>query len=265
MKRYLPALAVTILLAGCAAHDEEAAVRLDEQAKQVAALQQAVADAAKAAQAPRAPTEAELARDQKLATLEAQLADTAARLARLEQSLAKPAPTENETKAAEAAPATPPPAPSRAVVKYQNKPPLVSVYNSPDTRAADFITTPTGSNPDFFPVAVRGVVGRKVVTGTHPTTKLVETEELYKDDFGRERKRMKEVTEQVSEYGYEVSFSLENLTRTEKVIACTAGETTRMLTLQPGEKRDDVVVRSSLGASLRIESGSDYKRFSVTY
>lgn len=264
MKRTLLPFTVMILLVGCAGHDEEAAARLDEQAKQVAALQQAVADAAKTAQTPRPPTDAEVARDQKLATLEAQLADTAARLARLEQSLAKPAAPEPPP-AETPAPATPPPAPSRAVVKYQNKPPLVSVYNSPDSRAADFITTPTGSNPDFFPVAVRGVVGRKVVTGTHPTTKLVETEELYKDDFGRERKRMKEVTEQVNEYGYEVSFSLENLTRTEKVIACTAGETTRMLTLQPGEKRDDVVVRSSLGASLRIESGSDFKRFSVTY
>lgn len=263
MKRYLLLTSALALLAGCSFRDKEAAARLEEQQRQIATLQQSVGDLAQAAQKPRTPTEAELARDKKLEQAEDRLADVAARLGRLEQSLAKPAAPEPVDAAAK--PAAAPAAPSRAVVRYQNKPPQVSVYSSADTRAADFIETPTGQNPDLFPVVVRAVVGKRAVTGTHPTTRIVTTDEVYKDEFGRERKRTKEVAGEENEYGYEVSFALENLTRTEKVVSCSAGAATRMLTLLPGEKRLDVVVRSELGASLRVEVGSDFKRFGITY
>ena len=262
MKRLLSPLLIAILAAGCTSRDEEAQARLDAQDKQITALQQSITDLAKAVHAPRPPTEADVAREQKVADLEARLATASARIAALEQAAAKPAPTTN---ALAAAPAATAPAPSRAVMKYQNKPPLISVYSSPDARAADFIVSPAGTNPDLFPVAVRSVTGRRIATGTHPTTKLVETDEVYKDDFGRDRKRTKEVTEQVPEYAYEVTFNLENLTRTEKVVSCTAGAATRMLTLSPGEKRSDIVVRSEVGASLRIEIGQDFKRYAVSY
>ena len=80
------------------------------------------------------------------------------------------------------------------------------------------------------------MTGRRVVTGTHLSTQLVDTDEIYKDDFGRERRRKREVTGTVNEYGYEIAYRVENLTRTEKVVSVSAGDVTRMFTLQPGEK-----------------------------
>ncbi len=264
MKRTLLPLTLALLLAGCAARDEQTVTQLAQQERALASLEKSVSDVAKAAQAPRPPSEEDKARDRRLAGLEARLDELSGRLAKLEQAAAKPAPppppAETNTPAAAAAPTT-----GRAVVRYQNKPPVISVYSSADARAADFIETPAGSNPDLVPVRVSAVAGRRVQTGTHPAVRQVETDEIYKDEFGRERKRLKDVVEQVPAYEYEVAFALENLTRTEKVVACTAGAATRMLTLQAGEKRADVVVKSEMGASLRIEVGSEFKRYNVTY
>lgn len=265
MKRFLLLAAVSTLFAGCAARDEEAAARLDEQQTRIADLQKAVQDAVKAAQLPRAPSEEDRARDQRIARLEARLDEVVGRLAKLEEAArppAPPAPTAVESATNAAAAAGPA---GRAVVRYQNKPPVISIYNAGDNRIADFLVTPTGDNPDLFPVRVSGITGRRVATGTHPTTRLVETNEIYKDDFGRERKRMKEVTETVSEYAYEVAFAVENLTRTEKVLSISAGEVMRMLTLQPGERRADLTIRSVQGASLRVEAGAEFKRYAIPY
>jgi hypothetical protein len=146
-----------------------------------------------------------------------------------------------------------------------SRPPEISIYAAPDHRLADFIETPDADNPDLFPLRISNVEGRKTVVGTHQTTRIVESGETYKDDYGRRIPHRKEVTEDVNEYAYEVTFSAQNLTRTEKVVSFTAGGGTQTLILQPGENATDLVVRSALGAALHVEAGGMVRNFDITY
>ena len=118
---------------------------------------------------------------------------------------------------------------------------------------------------DSFPVRVFGVEGRKIVTGNHMTTRQVETEEVYKDEFGRKTKRIVPEDVQVDDYGYQVGFAVENTTTSPIEISASAGSKTERFVVPPGQTLDNLAVDSSMGADLNVTAGNYSRRFPVTY
>ena len=90
------------------------------------------------------------------------------------------------------------------------------------------------------------------------------TDETYEDDFGdtQFRTKFEEVT--VPEYDYQVSYTVQNLTRSDKVITVGAGRKTKNVTLLPGEIATNTV-DSAMGADLTVRIGGAVRRFPVTY
>ncbi|MFH0909530.1 MAG: hypothetical protein V1929_12290 [bacterium] len=140
----------------------------------------------------------------------------------------------------------------------------ISVYSQPDPAVSDFIQPPAGTNNDLFPVSVSDVRGVKVVSGSYTTTQTVPTDDTYVDDFGEKqnRTRIEEVT--MPEHDYRVSYTVQNLTRTPKLLAVGAGRKTKPVTLQPGETLTDVV-DSALGADLTVRIGGTVRRYPAGY
>jgi len=260
---FIPLLILS--LSGCAERDE-ARRRLEEQDERITSLQKSLQDLVKSSQrvasdmppAPDlSPRVAQI--ESRLTALSARLDQTDTRVRGIETApvqAAAPIATPRES----GAPVTP-----VAPTPPQNKSPVVSVYQPGDDRRADFIVMPEASDADLFPVQISAIRGRRVETGTYPTPALVEGDETYQDEFGRERKRLKEVTRTMKEFGYEVIFSVENLTRTEKRITVAAGEESRNLVLGPGQRMEEVALPSQLGSNLRIEAGAEFKRYSIPY
>jgi len=156
----------------------------------------------------------------------------------------------------------PPAAAAPAPVQAYTAP--ISVYSQPDPAASEFIQPPAETNRDLFPVAIIDVRGAQVVSGSYTTTQSVTTDETYEDDFGETqyRTKLEEVT--VPEYDYQVSYTVQNLTRVPKQLAVGAGRKTKTVALQPGETLTNVV-ESALGADLTVRVGGTVRRFPVTY
>jgi uncharacterized coiled-coil protein SlyX len=249
------------MMVGCSNPDEEMKARLDHQQARIADIERDLLNSRQAQLEKRATGAA--APDPAAADLEKTVARSAQTLARLEDRLAalearmgalekpRPAPVE-----------APEPPPGKIL---PSKPPEISIYSAPDHRLADFIETAGADSPDLFPVQVSDVSGRKIVVGSHKTTRIVENSETDRDEYGRKNPERKEVLEDVHEYAYEVTFSVKNLTRTEKTLSFAAGGGTRSLLLEPGEVATGVAVRSALGADLHVEASGMVRSFPVTY
>ena len=196
--------------------------------------------------------------------LQSQAASLAGRLAALE-SQPRTAAEIAEAPAPAAAGAAPSPAPSSATNRYQNKPPAISIYNSADSRLADFIETPPAGQTDLFPIRVTNILARRIVINSHPSVRVVETDTEYKDEFGLVQKERKEVQEIANEYAYEVMLTLENLTRTEKSVTVSAGGGSQTVPLRAGEQRNELTLRSTLGADLNVQAGGQLRRFPLRF
>lgn len=260
-----------VFVAACSPMPNEAEEQAAEQQRQIvvlrgeiqanrAAVEQARLDAAKPA-ADVNELEKTIALLASTANrLEQQLADLDSRLAKLERAAAPSPPPSPASSISEATETNV--APGRIL---PSRPPNVSVYSAPDRRLADFIETPSRDNLDLFPIQVTAVAGRKEITGTHDSTRIIESEQVSKDDYGRKIPLRKEVEQKVNEFAYEVSFSAQNLTRTEKIISYTAGAGTRVMTLQPGQVVDQIIVPSAVGSDLHVEVAGMLKRYHVAY
>ena len=134
---------------------------------------------------------------------------------------------------------------------------------SPAPPGSDFVEPPAGSDPDLFPIRVSEVAGQKVVAGKHVTTRYVPGSKPVGDEFGSRDYEAKET--EVDEYAYQVACTLQNLTRTPKEVALSAGESTEKLTLEPGQTRTNVSVIASRGADLSVMVGGYARRYPVAY
>lgn len=128
---------------------------------------------------------------------------------------------------------------------------------------SDFIEPPAGPEADLFPLRVTEVAGGKVVAATHTTAQYVPDKLPAREEFGTANYTIKET--EVEDYVYEVSCTLENLTRTAKDVVISAGESAQRLSLQPGETRTNVSVIAAMGADLSVAVGGYSRRFPVTY
>lgn len=119
--------------------------------------------------------------------------------------------------------------------------------------------------PGFFPVSVSGVTGRTVVTGTHLTTQDVETDEVYRDEFGNRAKRTRSEVVEANQYGYQAAFSLENLTDEHVEVTVSAGASARTLSVPPRGAARDVTVDWVPGSSLTVSAGGRKERIKVPW
>jgi hypothetical protein len=122
-------------------------------------------------------------------------------------------------------------------------------------------TPPTAS----FPVRVYDVAGVRIVTGAHTVQRLIETDEVYRDEFGNRRKRVRPVEQVVEEYGYRVTFSVENLTAQPQMIEVRAGVSTQEFIVRPNSVLADQSVVSARGSALMVMVGGKTQRFPVSY
>lgn len=137
----------------------------------------------------------------------------------------------------------------------------VTAY-APPAPADDFITPP---GEDLFPVRVFDVAGRKVVTGKHKSTQEVETGDTYRDQFGEKIAVMETTEVEVNEYGYQVVFSAENLTKTPKKLSAGAGTAEQNFALAAGETQTNLTVDSAVGADLSVTVAGQTRRWPVSY
>ncbi|MFH0953883.1 MAG: hypothetical protein V1873_06105 [Verrucomicrobiota bacterium] len=135
--------------------------------------------------------------------------------------------------------------------------------SSPAPVGSDFLEAPAGPEADLFPVRVTEVAGGKVVTGTHVSTQYVPDRKPVRDEFGSADYKMAETN--VEESAYQVTCTLQNLTRTPKQVSLSAGETTEKLTLGPGETMIGVKVSAAMGAELSVMVGGYTRRYPVSY
>ena len=134
-----------------------------------------------------------------------------------------------------------------------------------ETKKADVTVSTPPLHAEPFPVRVFGVEGLKVVTGTHTTVRPVETTETVKDVFGEPVKQTRTESILVDDYGYQVSFSVENPTSSPVEISASAGAKTTTFIVPEGQTLNSLAVDSAMGADLTIAVGSHSRRFSVTY
>lgn len=118
---------------------------------------------------------------------------------------------------------------------------------------------------DPFPIRIFGVEGLKIVTGNHTTVRQVETDETSKDVFGNKVKKTRAESVQVDDYGYQVSFSVENPTAAPVEISVSAGANTDTIVVPASQVLKGLTVGSAMGADLMVMVGSHARRFSVTY
>ncbi len=139
----------------------------------------------------------------------------------------------------------------------------ISVTPREPSETPDFIQPP--ADDDLFPVRVYDVTGRTVATGKHRTHVYEETGKMTVDTFGNKVPERVAREKEVEDLGFQVAFSVENLTKSPKQIAFSAGATEIRLTLAEGETRTNVTVVSAPGSDLSIAAGGYSKRFPVTY
>ncbi len=132
---------------------------------------------------------------------------------------------------------------------------------SSQSQESDFIQPPQ----DPFPVRVFDVAGKKVKTGSHTSTRTVETDEIYRDSFGNKSKRLVQQEYNVDEFGYRIFFSLQNLTRTDKEVSCDAGSSAQRITLPAEGITTNAFVDAALGANLSVRVGGYSRDFPVSY
>lgn len=144
---------------------------------------------------------------------------------------------------------------------------LKTLKRQPLTAAAAPVAEPQSARlpPEFFPVSVSGVTGRTFVTGTHLTTQDVETDEVYRDEFGNRAKRTRSEVVEANQYGYQAAFSVENLTDEPVEVTVGAGALPRTLSVPPRGAARDVTVDWIPGSSLSVTAGGRKERFKVPW
>jgi len=131
-------------------------------------------------------------------------------------------------------------------------------------RAAEILSSAPAVVTDPFPFTVTEISGQEVITGTHKSTRLEDTEETYKDRYGKLMPIQKPVEKEINEYGYEVTCVLSNHTATARDASIRAGLVTRLFTI-PAHSTTNLALPAAMGAALHISSGGHSKSFPIHY
>lgn len=248
--KHLSVIALAALAIGCARSDHENH-RPDPHAIQFQQLEARLSGIEKAADARLADIQRQVAESmaanrQDTGELEIRLSSTIARMEQIASALQV---LNSEMQALRAASpskeATPPSQP-------------------PAEPAITTVATPA-MNVEEYPVRVYDIAGLTVVTGTKPSSREVDTEESYRDEFGQ--RAMRRVTEdiEINEYGYRVRFSLENLTDQPVEVRAAAGHASQAISLQPREVIKEVLLDWTPGSALTITAGGQRIRHPIPW
>lgn len=241
MKRFLGALFVA-LTAGCGARDAQEAPdpnapRFEQVERRVGQLEGTLAQ--HAASAEKKTDDTARAAKAELSDLEARHAGSVRRIEALEAAVRDLSAELRAVKQQPAA-ATPAPAPAAA-------------------------TAPAPATPDFFPVSISDVTGRTVVTGTHLTTRDIETDEIYRDEYGKRAKRTRSEVVEANQYGYQAAFTVENLTDGPVELTVSAGGAPRTVSIPARETLPEVTVDWTPGSALTVTAGGRRERIRIPW
>ena len=126
------------------------------------------------------------------------------------------------------------------------------------------IQTTSGDDEHSFPLELQEIAGNKIVVGTHESTRLVKTEEEYRDSFGDLRNRVRPEKYQIPEYGYQASALLLNRGDTTQQVTVRCGRKSESFNLGESEEKR-IHVDSLLGAPLTVTANGKTKTYSVPY
>jgi hypothetical protein len=258
MRTPTAALILALALAGCSRGGEPPDPRIEQQQAEVQALQKKVADLERSQGAQIADTaKTTTERLDRLDDASQRRVNEQRRL--IEELQERIAIAERKITVLETA--TPPAPVAAPAPREEPKTPKVSVYSAPDPVLEDFIEPPT----DRFPLRVFDVASRKVVTGTHTSTRHVQTDEIVKDEYGSKGPRIERKDVEVNEYAYQVVFSARNLTKTPKALIARAGGDPVTQMVPAGATVTNVAVGSVMGADLWVSAGAESRSFAVVH
>jgi hypothetical protein len=135
---------------------------------------------------------------------------------------------------------------------------------SPAVDALPIMVEPDTANVPIFPVGVSGVTGIQAVIGTNSYTKTIETEELYRDEFGNKKPVLEYEDVITYDYVYRVACILDNLTERPLEVELRAGIQYQTFQLMPGERGRTVEINAAKGSSLFVIVGGETRRFDVS-
>ena len=160
-------------------------------------------------------------------------------------------------------------APKPEVTRGVEKPPEpkspVQIHIMSPPAADTFSATGNGAPKNELPVRVFDVRGEKIVTGTHISQELIETDETYRDDFGKKARVIDWQEKTVSQYGHQVVFSASNVTTSAKSITARAGRKAVTFTIEPGVVSTNLIVEATMGVGLRVSVGTREESYTVEY
>ncbi len=157
------------------------------------------------------------------------------------------------------------PSPSNTWSSPPPAPPAFKISTYTTDREIQPIKRPVDTRSEPLPFRVFDVAGSKRITGTHISRQFVETDDTYRDEFGNKKKHGEWEKETVKEYGYKVTFSVENPTDQDETIIARAGLVDKVLFLRAGQSQKGIVLNAAKGSSLIVGVGGRQKRFNVTY
>jgi hypothetical protein len=139
--------------------------------------------------------------------------------------------------------------------------PAITTFRPP-LPSADQTLIVAYASPTPFPLLIERLKGENVVVGSHASSRLVKTEEEYRDKFGNIQKRVVREPVELENYEYQVSFAVSNLTEQAVSLDYRAGETWQTTSLDPSIEIE-LAVKSTLGSPLMVRVGNQTRHFSV--
>lgn len=270
MMRSIVMLLMGALLAGCAGGTAEPQAEEETSPEEtIAALESRLAELQEQHRQLRQDAQGK-AREciERVGALEAELQRTTVQYERIVGNLRQQLAAATRPAAKPQVPAAPPDTPEEKVSEpvAESSPPPEARFSFVTTAAPgmdEFIEPPEDNN--LCPVRVFDVAGKKIVTGSHLTSVYVETDKKVRDEFGRKVPAHELQDREANEYGYQVSFSVQNLTKTDKEITAKAGADPLRVTVPAGVTATNLVLKGAMGADLHVLAGEYLQRFPITY
>jgi len=239
----IPALAC-VLLAGCSHKQceeaqQKSALRIKQLEEESAGL------TARAAQA-----------SQEVASLTREQAEMKETIARLAQEIsAKNAEIASQSQTIEKAKAYVAKLTSRKVNTRPSVDPLQQ------SKIDDMIHKPLTATADLFPITISNARGKTVLVGTH---KEIDWErDTVQPYAGADSGHWD--TDKVKDFGFKVTFTARNLTKTPKTFTAEAGGAMQAFSLGPGQSLDNLGVDAVKGNHLQVTCGSESRTVTVPW
>ena len=125
----------------------------------------------------------------------------------------------------------------------------------------DMIHKPLTANADLFPISISNQRGKTVLVGTHKETNWERgaVQPYAGAGYGHWD------TDKVRDFGFKVTFTARNLTKTPKTFSAEAGGQLQVFSLGPGQSLDELGVDAIKGNHLQVTCGSEGRTVTVPW